>query len=217
MVLLSFPSPPGVPPGPAGAKRTLRARSHVTAQTANYDLAVLDINIGGHSIDPVAEVIDRRGLPFFFVSGYGSGGRPEQFSDRPLLQKPVMSWKLGDTINSILSISDTEFPAGHMPRRRGYAERGYLKASVDASGDVGFANSAGTPLQTLSPFSDGWVGQDLYNIIRPGRPRIKREVEQDCTAISGRELSVRRSAISQPVAACRVCGGRRHHSATAKI
>jgi CheY-like chemotaxis protein len=87
------------------------------AQTANYDLAVLDINIGGHSIDPVAEVIDRRGLPFFFVSGYGSGGRPEQFSDRPLLQKPVMTWKLGDTINSMLSISGTEFAAGHMPSR----------------------------------------------------------------------------------------------------
>jgi hypothetical protein len=85
------------------------------AQTANYDLAVLDINIGGHSIDPVAEIIDRRGLPFLFVSGYGSGGRPEQFSDRPLLQKPVMIWKLGHTINSILSISDTEFAAGHMP------------------------------------------------------------------------------------------------------
>jgi CheY-like chemotaxis protein len=85
------------------------------AQTANYDLAVLDINIGGHRIDPVAEIIDRRGLPFLFVSGYGSGGRPEQFSDRPLLQKPVMTWRLGDTINSILSISDTEFAAGHMP------------------------------------------------------------------------------------------------------
>ena len=85
------------------------------AQSANYDLAVLNINIGGHRIDPVAEIIDRRGLPFFFVSGYGSGGRPEQFSDRPFLRKPVMTWKLGDTINSILSISDTEFPAGHMP------------------------------------------------------------------------------------------------------
>jgi CheY-like chemotaxis protein len=85
------------------------------AQTANYDLAVLDINIGGHRIDPVAEIIDRRGLPFLFVSGYGSGGRPEQFSDRPLLQKPVMTWRLGDTINSILSISDTECAAGHMP------------------------------------------------------------------------------------------------------
>jgi CheY-like chemotaxis protein len=85
------------------------------AQTADYDLAVLDINIGGHRIDSVAEIVDRRGLPFFFVSGYGSGGRPEQFSDRPLLQKPVMGRKLGDTINSILSISDIECAAEHMP------------------------------------------------------------------------------------------------------
>jgi DNA-binding NtrC family response regulator len=85
------------------------------AQTVNYDLAVLDINIGGHSINPIAEIIDRRGLPFFFVSGYGTGGRPDRFSDRPLLQKPVMSWKLGATINSVLSISDTESAAGRKP------------------------------------------------------------------------------------------------------
>jgi len=34
-------------------------------------LAVLDINIAGYSNPPVAEIIDGRGLPFFFVTGYG--------------------------------------------------------------------------------------------------------------------------------------------------
>ena len=49
----------------------------VLAETAVFDLAILDINIGGSSIVPVAEIVDRRGLPFIFMSGYGSGGRPE--------------------------------------------------------------------------------------------------------------------------------------------
>jgi CheY-like chemotaxis protein len=74
------------------------------AQTAIFDLAILDINIAGYSIGPVAEIIDGRGLPFLFVSGYGPAGRPEAFRARPALYKPVLISKLGETINSILSI-----------------------------------------------------------------------------------------------------------------
>lgn len=55
---------------------------------------------------PVAEIIDRRGLPFLFVNGYGSGGQPEAFIKRPALQKPLMLSKLGETIDSILSSAD---------------------------------------------------------------------------------------------------------------
>ena len=71
------------------------------AGSAVFDLALLDINLDGRCIRPVAEIIARRGLPFLFVSGYGSG--PEQFSDRPVLQKPVPISKLGEAIDSMLS------------------------------------------------------------------------------------------------------------------
>ena len=74
------------------------------AQAAIFDLAVLDINIAGYSIRPVAEIIDGWGLPFFFVTGYGPAGRPEAFRTRPALQKPILISKLGEAINSILSI-----------------------------------------------------------------------------------------------------------------
>jgi CheY-like chemotaxis protein len=78
--------------------------AQVLAETAIFDLAILDINIAGHSIGPVVEIIDKRGLPFLFVSGYGSDGLPRPFRGRPVLQKPVLMGKLGETINSILSI-----------------------------------------------------------------------------------------------------------------
>ena len=74
----------------------------VLAETAVFDLAILDINIAGSSIVPVAEIIDRRGLPFLFISGYGSAARPEAFIERPTLQKPLMLSKLGEAINAIL-------------------------------------------------------------------------------------------------------------------
>ena len=54
------------------------------AETAIFDLAILDINIAGRIISPVAEIIAGRDLPFLFVSGYGPAGRPEQFSNRPV-------------------------------------------------------------------------------------------------------------------------------------
>jgi CheY-like chemotaxis protein len=77
--------------------------AQVLAETAFFDLAILDINIAGFSIGPVAEIIERRGLPFFFVSGYGSRGRPDQFSGHPVLQKPLSASKLAETINAILA------------------------------------------------------------------------------------------------------------------
>jgi DNA-binding response OmpR family regulator len=76
--------------------------AQVLAETAIFDLAILDINIAGSSIVPVAEIIDRRDLPFLFISGYGSAARPEAFIERPALQKPLMLSKLGEAINAIL-------------------------------------------------------------------------------------------------------------------
>jgi CheY-like chemotaxis protein len=73
------------------------------AETAIFDLAILDINIAGDMITPVAEIIDRRGLPFIFVSGYGPRGRPEAFRGRPALPKPLLISKLGETIDAILT------------------------------------------------------------------------------------------------------------------
>ena len=41
------------------------------AETAAFDLALLDANVGGESILSVAEIIERRGVPFLFVTGMG--------------------------------------------------------------------------------------------------------------------------------------------------
>ena len=76
------------------------------AETIFFDIAILDINIAGSSIAPVATIIARRGLPFFFVSGYGLAGRPEAFIERTALQKPVSISILGETINAILATAD---------------------------------------------------------------------------------------------------------------
>src|SRR5207245_10353448 len=58
------------------------------AQSAQFDLAILDVNVNGKVISPVAELIDARNIPFVFATGYGSSGLPEDYRDRPALQKP---------------------------------------------------------------------------------------------------------------------------------
>lgn len=72
------------------------------ARTAKFDLAVLDINVGGANIAPIAEILAARGLPFIFVSGYGSAGRPVSFQDRPVLQKPFSISSLASLIEVAL-------------------------------------------------------------------------------------------------------------------
>jgi len=39
------------------------------ARNAEFDLAVLDINVAGTNIAPIAQIIADRGLPFIFISG----------------------------------------------------------------------------------------------------------------------------------------------------
>ena len=53
-----------------------------------FDVAILDVHLNGQSVFPVAEALAGRGTPFVFATGYGERGLPEQYRDRPILQKP---------------------------------------------------------------------------------------------------------------------------------
>jgi len=58
------------------------------AKTADFDLAILDVNLNGQPISPVADALVARGTPFVFATGYGERGLPELYRDRPTLKKP---------------------------------------------------------------------------------------------------------------------------------
>ena len=45
-------------------------------KTAEFDLAILDVNLDGQPISPVVEALVARGTPFVFATGYGGAACP---------------------------------------------------------------------------------------------------------------------------------------------
>lgn len=60
----------------------------VMAERERLELAILDINIDGRDVYPIAAALAVRGIPFIFATGYGQGGLRAPYRDRPTLQKP---------------------------------------------------------------------------------------------------------------------------------
>ncbi len=68
------------------------------AKEAEFDIAILDVNLHGKPVTPVVEILAGRGLPFVFASGFGRQGVPEPYRDSPTLQKPFQSEALAKAI-----------------------------------------------------------------------------------------------------------------------
>ena len=68
------------------------------AQSETFTVAILDVNVAGEPIYPVAEAIAQRNLPLVFSTGYGGAGIREPFRDRPVVQKPFSQNDLKRTL-----------------------------------------------------------------------------------------------------------------------
>jgi CheY-like chemotaxis protein len=72
------------------------------AQSTEFDLAILDVNLNGQIITPVADVIKESKRPFIFATGYGAAGVPSDHREQPTLQKPFTIEKLAEMIEEVL-------------------------------------------------------------------------------------------------------------------
>jgi CheY-like chemotaxis protein len=70
------------------------------AEDAEFDVAMLDVNLAGAASFPVADVLKRRGIPFLFATGYGVQGIAEDYGAAPVLQKPFRAVELMAAIES---------------------------------------------------------------------------------------------------------------------
>src|SRR5439155_22855 len=72
------------------------------AKTADFDLAILDVNLDGEPVLPVADALVARGMPFVFATGYGERGVPGPYRDRPMLKKPFQMEGLKQMLQTAL-------------------------------------------------------------------------------------------------------------------
>jgi len=78
------------------------ARARRAARNEAIDLAVLDINLNGETVYPLADDMAIRGIPFVLVTGYGALNLPERFRAMPHVSKPFEPGSLADELQRAL-------------------------------------------------------------------------------------------------------------------
>jgi len=73
------------------------------ASNGDFHAAILDVNLDGQEIYPVADILAERGLPFVFVTGYGERSLPDPHRGRPALQKPFQAEQLRVALADLLA------------------------------------------------------------------------------------------------------------------
>src|SRR6266852_1632765 len=95
------------------------AEAMVAAVHDDIDAGIIDINLGGEFIYPVADVLVARRIPFVFVTGYGVESIDGRFGSVPVIKKPVQR----QALEKFFIPADCEEPATFGNRKFGGRER----------------------------------------------------------------------------------------------
>jgi len=82
------------------------------AKSETFDGAVLDMNLNGESVYPLADFLTSQNVPFVFVTGYSAEVVADRFAQIPIIQKPVAA----DTLAKILHRHLGKPPDGSAPQ-----------------------------------------------------------------------------------------------------
>lgn len=75
------------------------------AAKADIDLAMLDVNVAGQPVFPVAKVLRQRRIPFLFSTGYSAGALPAEFSGQQVLGKPFSDREMQQKVALTLQVA----------------------------------------------------------------------------------------------------------------
>ena len=85
-----------------GPAHELAAALALANGSEQIDAALLDVNLGGQSVFPVADALRARGVPSVFSTGYGEAGLREVDRGAPVLQKPFRAGDLARALHEAL-------------------------------------------------------------------------------------------------------------------
>jgi CheY-like chemotaxis protein len=72
------------------------------AADAEFDMAVLDVNLNGVHSRPIADVLVKRGVPFVLATGYGANAEDDIAEAQRILKKPFTPEDLGAVLRELL-------------------------------------------------------------------------------------------------------------------
>ena len=99
----------------------------VAAVHDDFDAGIIDINLGGEFVYPVADVLVARKTPFVFITGYGVESIDGRFGHVPILKKPIQR----QVLQSIFATAREEEPA-NVARARYAAHREGVRRALSA-------------------------------------------------------------------------------------
>ena len=70
------------------------------------DAALLDVNVAGREVFPVAAALKAKGVPFVFSTGYGEGGLPDEWKGHPTIQKPFTEAAVRQALFKACGVAD---------------------------------------------------------------------------------------------------------------
>ena len=71
-----------------GPASTLAQGLALAASLRRLDVAVLDVNLGGEAVYPLADKLARRAVPFLFATGYDAPAIDPRYARVPRVEKP---------------------------------------------------------------------------------------------------------------------------------
>ncbi|MBB4639891.1 response regulator [Rhizorhapis suberifaciens] len=78
-----------------------QALDQVEKVAPRVDAAILDVNLGGERVYPVADALAAHDIPFLFATGYGPSGLDDRYPDSTVLSKPYVEATL---VNALLQV-----------------------------------------------------------------------------------------------------------------
>ena len=87
----------------AGTAGTLATALKVLARSGPLDAAMLDIDLRGEPVYPLAEKLQECGVPFLFLTGYEPLAIPDRWRDAPRVEKPFEVQALLQAVRTLLA------------------------------------------------------------------------------------------------------------------
>lgn len=91
---------------PVGPASTIDEGLALATGAEPLDAALLDVNVAGRQVFPIAEALKARGVPFVFSTGYGESGLSDEWRGHPTVQKPFTESAIREALMKAMGVEN---------------------------------------------------------------------------------------------------------------